>query len=226
MERELAEGLWTFDGGMIRFLTFPYRLRMTVVRLSDGSLFVCSPVELTDGLAREVDALGPVRHIATPNKQHHLFLDPWKRAYPDALLWAPPGLADKRDDFDFDGELRDRPDRAWGRDLDQRVVRGSWFMDEVVFLHRASRTLILGDLIENHEPRDLSPLRRAVARAGRMFGETPTAYRLTFSDKHRAGETLREVLDWRPERVVVAHGPIIERDVDATLRKAFAWATG
>lgn len=99
-------------------------------------------------------------------------------------------------------------------------------MDEVVFLHRASRTLILGDLIENHDPRDWSPLRRAVARANKMFGETPVNYRLSFSDRHRAGEALRRVLDWCPERVVVMHGPIIEQDVDEKLRKAFAWATG
>lgn len=33
-------------------------------------------------------------------------------------------------------------------DIDQAVFRGSIAMDEVVFFHRASRTAIFGDLIQ------------------------------------------------------------------------------
>lgn len=55
---------------------------MAVIRLSDGRLFIWSPIELTDFLRAEVDTLGRVAHIIAPNSLHHLFLVEWKSTYP------------------------------------------------------------------------------------------------------------------------------------------------
>lgn len=222
---QLDEGIWTVDGDPISFLTFPYELRSTVVDLGERSLFVHSPVQLR-AAAAAVERLGSVRHLVTPNKLHHLFLGEWKEAYPDAKLYAPPGLRARRPNLPFDGELGDRPDPAWAEVLDQRVVRGSFFMDEVLFFHRPSRTLLLGDLIENHDPRVLGPWHRVLARANAMLaphGTTPRNYRLSFLRRAEARRTLREVLSWEPRRVVVAHGPCVEDDAPAFLRRAFRW---
>ena len=49
---------------------------MAVARLSDGSVWVWSPVALTEELSSAVEAIGPVRHIVSPNKIHHLFSSP------------------------------------------------------------------------------------------------------------------------------------------------------
>ena len=43
---------------------------MAVLRLSDGSVWVHSPVELDDTLAAALDELGPVKHIVSPNYEH------------------------------------------------------------------------------------------------------------------------------------------------------------
>ncbi len=43
---------------------------MAVLRLSDGSLWVHSPVNLDDDLAAALAELGEVKHIVTPNYEH------------------------------------------------------------------------------------------------------------------------------------------------------------
>ncbi|MFZ0693502.1 MAG: hypothetical protein WAN51_05010, partial [Alphaproteobacteria bacterium] len=63
--------IWTADGPVVSFLVFPYPTRMAVVRLSDRTLFVWSPIPLSDTLREEVEALGMVAHLVSPNKLHH-----------------------------------------------------------------------------------------------------------------------------------------------------------
>ncbi len=223
--RKVDARIWTLEGAPIRFLSFPYELRSTIVDLGDGSLFVHSPVQLSIA-ARSVEALGQVAYIVAPNKLHHLFLREWAVAYPDARLYAPPGLRRKRPDLPFSADLCDHPEQAWKSSLHQRVVRGSFFMEEVVFFHRSSRTLILGDLIENHDPRRLGAVHRAIARANAMLapnGSTPRNYRLSFLRRAGARRTVKEILSWEPRRVVVMHGPCVEENAPQFLQKAFGW---
>lgn len=47
--------------------------RGAVVKLSDGSLWVHSPVKLDPELKTAMDALGPVKHIVTPNFEHNKY---------------------------------------------------------------------------------------------------------------------------------------------------------
>jgi hypothetical protein len=61
---------------------------MVVIRLSSGDLFIWSPITFTEVLQREVDTLGPVRHLVSPNKLHHLWLGQWKANYPGAGVYA------------------------------------------------------------------------------------------------------------------------------------------
>ena len=74
MLEQFAPFLFTAEGPIVSFFGFPYPTRMALARLSDDSVWVGSPVALTDELADEVQAIGPVRHIVSPNKLHHLFL--------------------------------------------------------------------------------------------------------------------------------------------------------
>jgi hypothetical protein len=223
--RELDTGIWTLEGRPIRFATFPYELRSAIIDLGAGSLFVHSPVQYATG-AKPLEALGRVEHIVSPNKLHHLFLGEWAAAFLEAKLYAPPGLRRKRPDLRFEADLADRAPTAWASILDQRVVRGSFFMEEVVFFHRPSRTLLLGDLIENHDPRTLGPIHRALARANAMLaprGTTPRNYRMSFWHRSLAREAVAEILAWQPRRVVVLHGPCVEENATEFLQHAFQW---
>ena len=75
--KKIGEEIWIADGPTVSFYGFPYPTRMAVVRLTGGDLWVWSPVGLSDELAAEVESLGAVRHLVSPNKIHHLFLGEW-----------------------------------------------------------------------------------------------------------------------------------------------------
>jgi hypothetical protein len=233
--KPFGEDIWIVDGPVVRMAYFggsvPFPTRMVVVRLSDGSLFLWSPIEPDEELFSRLEDLGPVRHLVSPNKIHYAHIAAWKRAFPEAKAWASPGVKERAASQDievaFDAELGDTAESAWRDDIDQTIFRGSRYMEEVVFFHKKSRTLILADLIENFETERLGRLHGAVARlagATHPDGKAPLDFRMTFLGRKReARASLARMLEWRPEKVVMAHGRPYERDGAAELQRAFRW---
>jgi Domain of unknown function (DUF4336) len=226
MLANIDSGIWIAEGGSVSFFGFPYPTRMTAVRLGDGSLWVCSPIALDEALQSAVNELGPVRHIVSPNKLHHLFLRDWARAWPEARLYAPPGLARKQRDLTFVGDLRDVPDPAWAADIDQVIFHGSFFMEEVAFFHRASRSVIVTDLIQKFDPAGLHGWRGMVMKWDGLVGpggSTPREWRLSFWNRRAARAALRRALAWNPQRVIIAHGEWVREDGRAALARSLRW---
>jgi hypothetical protein len=223
---EFGPDIWIADGPSVPFASFPYPTRMAVIRLRDGTLFVWSPTPLSPELRNEVDALGRVRHLVSPNRLHHLFLGAWQVAYPDARLYAPPGLRKRRRDLRFDADLVDTPDPAWAADIDQIILYGSFYLTEAVFFHRASRTVIFADLIQNF-PRDwFKGWRGVVAQLGGIVAPnpgTPRDWRASFVDRRAARLARDQLLAWPIERVLIAHGDPPTGDAMAFVRTALAW---
>ncbi len=152
--KEHAPGLWTAVGRADDaypkfFRRFNFSTRMTVVKLSNRGLWLHSPIRLDSDLRAELDGIGEVQAVAAPNKAHHLFVADFREAYPNAKIYAAPGLPEKRKDFRFDGLLADEPRLEWRGDLEQRRIQGMPMLNEVAFFHPSSRTLILTDLVFN-----------------------------------------------------------------------------
>lgn len=223
MLQSLAPDLWTATapfaaGGM------QLGVRTTVARLVDGSLWVHSPVELTDELKSAVGTLGAVRFLVAPNKIHHLYLDKWVAAYPEARLYGVVGLPDKRKDLSWDGVLMDeKPDPAWGDAFEQRQFLGAPHTNEMVFLHVPSRTLILTDLAFNIHQADF--MTRLYLRIGNCRGRLKTTAIMRFfvRDKQAARASVERFLEWDFDRIVVSHGEVFEHGGPAALREAFEW---
>jgi hypothetical protein len=224
MLEKLAEGLWV-DARPLRAGPFlELGTRMSVVRLADGGLFLHSLVEIDDETRAALDELGPVRFLVAGNKLHHLSLASAARAFPEAQLWGAPGLAEKRRDLTFAGELGDASPAAWRSDLDSLAVRGIPRMNEVVFLHRASGTLLVTDLCFN--------VRHSDSFATRLFMRMNGAYgrfgpsrllRSMVRDRPALRASVERILEWDFERVVVTHGDVLERGGRDALRAGFAW---
>ena len=226
MLEEFGPSLYLADGPTISFLGFPYPTRMAVVRLCDGSAWVWSPIPLSAELERAVAAIGAVRHIVSPNKIHHLFLAEWAERWPDARLYAPPGLARRRRDLSFDATLGNAPDPAWAAELDQVIFHGSFALEEVVFFHRPSRAVIMGDLVQRHDPAQAKGLKGLIMRLDGLVGDegsTPRDFRATFWRRAPAREARARVLAWNPERLVVAHGSCVRNDAQPVIARALAW---
>jgi hypothetical protein len=218
--------IWTAEGPVVSFLGFPYPTRMAVLRLAGGELLVWSPIALDEPLTREVTALGRVAHLVSPNKLHHLYLSQWKHAFPQALMYASPGLAAKRRDLAFDAELTGEAPPAWRGQVDQAMFEGSPFLTEVVFFHRTSGTALFCDLIQNFRRDWFSGWRGWVARLDGIVAPdhgAPREWRASFLDRAAARRALNIVLDWQPRAVIIAHGDMAAGDGTAFICRAFGW---
>jgi Domain of unknown function (DUF4336) len=224
--QQFGHEIWIADGPAVVVAGFHYPTRMAVIRLSDGGLFIWSPIQFTDALRAEVDVLGPVRHVVSPNSLHHLFLQEWKSAYPEATLYAPPGLRNKRRDIVFDADLGNAPDTDWVKEIDQVPVLGNLITTEVVFFHAKSGTVLFTDLIQQLPPGLFSGWRALVAKLDLMVGPEPSVprkFRFAFTNRRAARASLRRIFAWPAQKVFMAHGTPVEKDASAFLRRAFGW---
>jgi len=220
--RGVAENLWVVEVPL-RYLGVQMGRRMTVVRLGSGALWIHSPAPLEDALRAELDDRGPVKFVVPASDLHgHLFMEHYRVRYPDAQLFAAPGLAEKRKDLSFDGELGSTPDPGWETDIDQVMLEGHR-LNEFTFLHRPSRTLIAGDLIFNIGS-DRPLLTRLFANGPRLrprVGPTPL-FRRSVRDRRAARRSIDRILDWDFDRVLPGHGSIIESAGHEAVREGLA----
>ena len=226
MLQPFGEGIWLADGPPAHVAGFAYPTRMAVIRLAGGGLFIWSPVALTDALRTAVEVLGDVHHIVAPNALHDLHLTEWRKAYPEARLHAPPALRARRRDLDFTDDLGDAPTPDWAADIEQGLVRGNAITTEAVFFHRSSRTVLFTDLIQHFEPGWFRGWRALVARLDLMTApepEVPRKFRAAFTDRAAARASVRRILEWPAEKVVMAHAPPVQADGQVFLRKRFQW---
>ena len=223
--------LWLADGETVSFYGFPYPTPCVVARLSDdGGLWIWSPIRLADELRAEVDSLGHVAHLVSPNKLHHLYLAQWKAAYPAAKVWGLRSTINRFPALAFAGTLGASPPPDWARDFDQAWFRGSFMLDEVVFFHRRSRAAIFADLIQAFDDRFVSRnwswWQRPLARLDGIAAANPGApreWRLSFIDRDAARSARAKALAWDCERVLVAHGEWAQSGGREYVRRALSW---
>jgi hypothetical protein len=231
--KPLADGVWIVDSGPQRVFGLAFPIRMTVLRLADGGLWLHSPTRHTPALEAALAPLGPVRHLVAPNTAHWVHVSPWHKAVPDAKLWAAPGVADRARGQDVHlrvhGTLGDAPPPDWDGQMEQAVFSGPGLV-EVAFHHRASRTLVLTDGVQAMPSGDLPLATRLFSRvtgAAAPDGATPAQLRLLLNRRRAANRAAAErLLALRPERVVFAHGAFYEKDGTARLRGALDWLLG
>ncbi len=227
---EFAPNLWVVEGQCVNFHGFAYPTRSVVVRLESGDIWVWSPIRISEELAQAVENLGPVRHLVSPNKIHHFFLSEWQQRFPEALLWGPASTIKKRDDLDFQKPLNGEPPRFWGNEFEQFHVEGSLAMDEVLFLHKQTSTLIVADFSENFDETFLAKNWRGwqrwiAQRWGIVVGKgyAPLDWRMSFLKRSKLKNLRRDLLSRDIDHVIMAHGEIQRAKGTEYLKKSLEW---
>ena len=229
--KPVADGVWIVDSGPLRVLGLPLPVRMTVIRLSDGGIWLHSPTRYDEALRRAIEAIGPIRFLVAPNVAHWTFLKDWQTRCPDAETWAAPNLDRRRpvraSGLRIDRVLGDAAPERWAHDLRQVVVPGALGFREVAFFHVPSSTLVLTDLVANLEADRMPWFARPFLTLAGMTapdGMPPPYLRLAVRLKGRAAATAAgRLLAWSPQRVVFAHGAWFAQDGTAALRRSLRW---
>ncbi len=219
MLRQIDTDIWVAEQPL-RYFGLSVGTRMTVIRLANRELAVVSPIELDDATSTELDEIGTIRHIIAPNLYHYLFADNFKKHYPDATFWAAPGLKAKKPDLAIDRTIQGNADSLWDgleyilfdgfRTLG---LSGYDSVNECVFFHSTSRTLILTDIAFHFDESYPAIVQLATKVLGGYKNLSPSLLeRVATTDKEKVKESVKKILDWDFERVIMAHGSIIENN--------------
>lgn len=199
-----------------RFFGLEVGTRMTVLQL-EGGLLVHSPVAVSPDSVR---ALGEPRWVLAPNKLHHLHVGPWIDAGLEG--WAAPGLLQKRPDLRFAGEIR-TGDHPFGPEIEAFALTCFPLTNEVVLFHVPSRTLVVTDLVFHFQPDAPWLTRAAMFCACAYPGCRASALERVGMRRSVARQELGALLDLEPERIVLAHGAVVEGGAREAFAGAYRW---
>ncbi len=218
MLREIDRDIWVAEQPL-RYLGLNIGTRMTVIRLASRELVVISPVQVSDAIVSQLGELGIVKHFIAPNLYHYLFAANFKTFYPNATFWATPGLEVKKPDLLIDQIIKGDANELWSgieyiffdgfRTLG---LNGFDSLNECVFFHAASRTLILTDAAFHFDESFPILTQLATKVIGGYKSLSPSLLeRVATTEKEKVKKSVKQVLGWDFERVIMAHGSIIEQ---------------
>ena len=143
---------------------------MTVIRLSNGKLWVHAPIAATTECKRLLDEIGgEVAYLVLPTTafEHKVYVRGFAKAYPKAKVYACPGQwswpVNLPPPFRVDALLKDDDQTVpWAGEIEQALLQppciGIGPANEVVFYHRKSKTLIVTDLVVFIDGKNPSPV--------------------------------------------------------------------
>lgn len=216
--------IWTLSGEPLTFHGVPFTTRAVIIRLPDGKLWIHSPVDPAP--VSDLTELGPVAHLVAPIRIHSVGIPLWQSQWPDAKTWVSPGFPNRHPDISYSAMLSDTAPPEWQGVIDQHVFAGNPYLDEVVFLHRPSRTLIVTDLIQKHA----TPGEAWYWRLGKKLvgiqgekGGTAIDIRASFCDRQAARASRDQLLSWDFDKLIVSHGLCLHSGAKAEVERALSW---
>ena len=173
---------------------------------------------------KEVEKLGKIEYLLASTQRHIWRLRAWHEKYPESQLWTCGNIPRKLNGLPFTGVLNDTS--MWPDDFEQMIFKGNRLLSEAVFFHKASNTLIMGDIIQNNEKIPGRPFTNFMFRlSGAAYpnGGVGLDLRLTFSDKRKARESLAKIISWDFDKLIIAHGPCVTANAKEYVKSAFSW---
>lgn len=197
-----------FDSKLALFPGVTIPLRSMLVAASEHQ-FLISPVA-TPEEASQIGA--PPLTLIAPSLSHHRHLPAAIARYRPVALWGPPGLAERKPGL---GRVYMFGIDAWpyAGELEFVLVGGAPRRNEVVFFHRISRTIYTADLFWNLREAEgiLAPLAFRMMGIHRRFA-VAKMWRRWVTDRAAFARSIDEILAWDFDRIVVAHGDVVDDD--------------
>lgn len=248
--RDVAPSITTFSVPFLRFGHIKIGGRGTAIKLQSGSIAVFSPVALTPEVEAKIQSMGNnVKYLAALDFEHHIFLGPWAKAFPNAQIIGVDGLPEKREADKATAGLKfasvftasTKKDSKISEEFD-REFEYEYFHShvnkELVFFHKPSKTVIEADLIFNlpaTEQYSKTGINPSSGLLTKLFGGLQHThgsaiwqqrflwYAAGGKDRKSFAQSVAAVDKWDFDRLIPCHGDVIETGAKSVYRKVMAW---
>jgi hypothetical protein len=216
--REIAQDIAVLQYPL-RAFGIDFRRCVTLLRLADGRVVIHSSAPFTAKDVAAIRRFGVPSWLVEATLMHDTFARPVSAVFPELPYLAPDGFAR------FSGvptlPLHPAPP-DWAGEIEVLKVDGLRKINEHAFFHLASRTLVLADLLF-HFPADSRGwpqfFARHIMRLPRLSGIS-AFFRLMIRDRAAFALSMKKMLDWDFEQIVVGHSEPIQNDAKRIFAQA------
>jgi hypothetical protein len=210
MITQVNDRVWTATSEFKVFGLIQLNGRCTIIKCNDGSLWVHSPIRLSQELKAQVDVLGPIKYLVAPSLFHHLFVGEWLEAYPEAEVYAPKGLHKKQPNLDIAHTLtHSKESYAWSEEIDHVFLAGMPAVNEYVFYDKPSQTVIITDLCFYFP--QASGFTKLYLNINKVYQQlnTPLLFKSVIKDQTAFKASVAELKAWEVQYLSLCHHAVL-----------------
>ena len=205
-------------------MSFPWNVfridfarNVTLLRLRDGRVVIHSSAPFTPEDIAAIRGFGEPAWLVDATLLHDTFAKEGRTAFPHLPYLAPDGFTKASG---IPTEPLGSPPLDWKDEIDVLKLDGNR-MNEHALFHRRSATLVVADLFFSF-PRETRGWARFfirhIMRLPRLFGIS-VFFRMTISDRQAFKSSMKALLQWQFDRLVVAHREPLDKDAKPTVEQ-------
>jgi hypothetical protein len=217
--KAVAENLWIQQFPLSMLGGHQGRV-VTVIRLASGKLIILSTAPFTSADVAAIEALGTPAWLVDAMLRHDTFVQDGRAAFPGIPYLVPEG-------FSAPAHVETQPllpaPAEWLPEVRVLLIEGMPQVHEHVFLHVPSRTLIVADLVFNFAPSSgWTSFFRQTLMGVKAHPDSARLFPLQIKDRTAYDRSVRELLSWDFDRIIVGHREPVESGGKAGLEQALA----
>lgn len=207
---KIADNLYTFEFKQKIMPGVHFPARSTIIKMDGGEVAIISPGPFTPEAVGEIKKLGDSFYIIAPNLFHHFYFLKAAESFPKHRLFGPHALGKKIKHLAGQFEDLATLPKSVISHLAPQKVEGNKAMQEWVFFHGASKTLIVTDLVFNMKDKPLlTRMVLGMAGAYNKLGQSKLVKMIT-DDKELFSRSIQSLASYDLQRLIMAHGDIID----------------
>jgi len=209
--RRIHDDVWTFHLDLNLLGVVPMGRRMAAVRRPGAGWALLSPVLLDDASRKQLTDAGPVEALIVPTAIHNTWVPESCVVFAAATAYLARGARRRDLPPERCRKLPQELPHEWTTTIEPLPLDGMPRINEVVFLHRPSRTLIVADLCFNFDRRYPASTRALYWLFGASSGlRFSRLFRSMIRDRPAFLRSLDRILGLDFDRLVVCHGSVVE----------------
>jgi hypothetical protein len=216
--KQLADNLWVKVYPLALMGTLLGRT-VTIIRVSSGKLVLHSMAPFSANDVEQIRACGEPSWLVEAMMLHDTYARQGRDQFPGLPFLAPKG-------FNQIVKFATQPllpaPAEWSGEIEIFPLAGVPRLQEHVFLHIPSRTLIVADLVFNfnREETGWDYFFHHYLAGMKRYPSLSRIFRLCIHDHSAFRDSLAPILAADFDRIIVGHGRTVERDGKALLRRA------